>query len=99
RSQSTVARAATRRAAGVATVPVGPPPDTRGPAEVEIAAAPTHEVVAAALQPVELGRVVPALALDERVIEVDAWTLERLLDAEPVADHVDEDLEDRAPQP
>ena len=52
-----------------------------------------------ALQPVELGRVVPALALDERVIEVDAWTLERLLDAEPVADHVDEDLEDRAPQP
>ena len=41
-------------------------------AEVEVAPAPADDVVAARLEPVELGRVGAALAVDVRLLEVDA---------------------------
>ena len=37
--------------------------------------------------------------MDVRLVDVDARRVDRLLDAEPVLEHVDDDLHDRAAQP
>ena len=52
--------------------------DRRDAAEVEVAPSPADEVVAQRLQPVELRRVAAALAVDVRLVEVDARRVDRL---------------------
>ena len=78
---------------------VGQHLDRRRAAEEQVAAPPADDVVPELLEPVELGRVVPALAVDVRLVDVDARRADRVLDAEAVLEDVDDDLHDRAAQP
>ena len=91
--------AAAARVAGGREPAVGPHLDRRRAAEEEVAAAPADDVVAPRLERVQLGRVEAALAVDVRLVDVDARPLDRLATPQPVAEHVDDDLHDRAAQP
>src|SRR6478672_9268893 len=71
----------------------------RGAAEEEVSTPPADDVVATRSEAVEFGRVVAPLAVDMRLVDVDAGCRDRLLDAHPVAEHVDRDLHDRAAEP
>src|SRR5205823_3219133 len=57
-------------------------------AEEEIAAPPADDVVACRLDFVELGGVEPALAMQMRLVDVDARRIDRVRDAELVLDDV-----------
>src|SRR5439155_14544699 len=78
---------------------VGPAFDRCGAAEVEVALAPADELVAPALEPVELGWIGPAFAVHLSALEVDARRLDCLLDRQPVVNDVDDDLEDGPAEP
>ena len=91
--------AAAARVAGGGERAVGQQLDGGDAAEEEVPAPPADELVAERREPVELGRVVAALAVDVRLVDVDPGRVDRLLDAEAVLEHVDDDLHDRATQP
>src|SRR5438045_4653443 len=58
--------------------------DGRGAAEIEVPPPPAHELVAPALEPVELGRVEPPFAVDMRILEMNARLLDGGADVHPV---------------
>src|SRR6266508_665548 len=68
-------------------------------AEVEVGPTPANEVVADALEPVELALVAASFAVDVPVLNVDAWGRDRLFDSQSVPDDVHDYLEDRTAQP
>src|SRR5436305_13143590 len=73
--------------------------DGRGAAEIEVPPPPTDELVAPALHPVELARVEAALAMDVRILEMNARLLNRGADVHPVDDDVEDELQDRTAEP
>src|SRR4029453_7412567 len=71
-------RRAERRPAGARVArsrqgAVAPDLNRGRPAEVEVPAAPADDVVAPALELVELSRIGPALTVNVAVVEVDSW--------------------------
>src|SRR5207244_3080623 len=73
--------------------------DGRGAAEIEVPPPPAHELVAPALEPVELGRVEPPFAVDMRILEMNARLLDGGADVHPVDDDVEDELQDRTAEP
>ena len=67
-------------------------------AEEEVAAPPPHDVVPRAHERIELRRLEAPLAVDMRLVDVNARLVDRLAHRETVADDVGDDLEDGAPQ-
>ena len=65
-------------------------------AEVQILLPPARGLVAERLEPVELGGFVTALALDVRLVQVNARRLDRLLHGQTVLEHVVCHLQDGA---
>ena len=73
--------------------------DGRRAAEEQVATPPPDDVVSRAPRAGRALRVEPALAVDVRLVDVDARRRDRGVDAEPVLQDVDDDLHDRAAKP
>src|SRR5438128_4862352 len=82
------AGAAAPRVPGRGERPVAAHLDCSGAAEEQVAAAPANNVVAETLEALELRFVVAAFAMDVRLVQVHARRGYRLVDVEPVLQHV-----------
>src|SRR6476620_11462390 len=90
--------AASPRIAGCVERAVFAELDCRSAAEIKVPRPPADELVAPFLEPVELGGVGAAFAVDMGLFEVHAGTGDRTAHVHAVGSDVEDDLEDRASQ-